>query len=213
MPAPARRVNLHLYAMPFPLQALFGVKTTPELTEVRLNLEVYRPHPYFPSLIAGLHTTGLDGGYAVSMSHKSSRYPAPICCFKRLLRPHRPAGAAPVCSFADRAEERDVYRATWQRLCACMPHSPCLSMLVAHQPALHRISQRPALQRRAGEPGEPRHLLPVLGKRPVMRMGAWRCGRGTKRSRQPNSSIRGIGYLPPSKSCVRDHARMDDGRV
>lgn len=61
--------------MPPALQALFGVKTIPGLSEVRLNLNVYRLNPYFPSLLPGLNTTGLGTGYAIM--HLATVFPLP----------------------------------------------------------------------------------------------------------------------------------------
>jgi len=55
------QADSNLYFMPVRLQALFGIMCVPGLQEVRLNLEVYRQHPYFPSLMPGLRTTGLLG--------------------------------------------------------------------------------------------------------------------------------------------------------
>lgn len=54
------------YSLPLRMSQLFGVTTVPAIVDVHLNLEVYREHPRFPSLLQGMRTTGLDNGYQIT---------------------------------------------------------------------------------------------------------------------------------------------------
>jgi len=95
----------HLYAMPLLLQALFGVKTIPGLAEVRLNLDVYRPHPYFLSLFPGFNSTGIGTGYAIMHIAQAIPLPGTDLLFQTIasttigqpvLRPYKPLPPQPV---------------------------------------------------------------------------------------------------------------------
>lgn len=65
------QMNGNAMLLPEEMLRLFGVVSRPELKEVRLNMEVYRPHPRFAGLVQGLRTTGLSQGYAITKSTKA----------------------------------------------------------------------------------------------------------------------------------------------
>jgi hypothetical protein len=60
------QANGNQHFLPVLLSDLFGVTITPGIKEARLNLEVYRSHPLFPSLLQGMRTAGLNRGFQIT---------------------------------------------------------------------------------------------------------------------------------------------------
>lgn len=120
----AMQSGLYHY-LPPEMMKLFGVINVPGLSEVRLNLEVYRAHPRFPRLIQGLRTTGLRSGYMISQAARVKPMPGTDLLFQTVasdeIKPPRPRQHEPL---DPRKETRGMFivaRGRGQALYAPLP--------------------------------------------------------------------------------------------
>ena len=93
------QADARLYDIPRPLQALFGVMSSTGIAETQLNMQVYRSTPFFPSLVPGLNSTGMDVGYAIKHTAQAIPLPGTDLLFQTVanstlglpaLHPHQP---------------------------------------------------------------------------------------------------------------------------
>ncbi len=176
--------DAQLYDMPLPLQALFGVMSPTGVTDTRLNLEVFRPNPYFPSLVPGPQHYGdqrrvCDHEYGTSHPDARDEFTLPG---HREYRA-QPPDASVVSAVAACLDARDVYRATWQRICHLCA-VPAVSMLAAGEHAVRGISSRFASAKARRFPSSaPSISSRHSAKSPPTPMRVSCCGRKIRRSR------------------------------